>query len=208
MFVRSIQLDSHWEVGFKYDDFRPQSLHMRYDSGIAYTMSLRGFANLEEVHLAITCSSQWQHDAFKRDHADFKSAMESKFWAFAVQYSNDITDVLRDKELQSTKINTRHTLIFDGAFLVGQSNQHDHHERMKDFVWQIRAMDTELPKRPVTVKGLSPLLPGPLLPNTAAVLARVPTGAWSQKYVDDKSISTECTTTGVVLVHDICTEEI
>jgi hypothetical protein len=205
-FVRSIQLNSHWEVGFKDDNFQPQTLHMRYDSGLVYTMSLRGFPNLEEVHLAIGCSSQWQHNAFKRYHPDFGPAMENKCWAFAVQCSNDMTDVLRDNELQSNKINTRHTLIFDGSFVVGQSNQRDHHERMKDFVRRIRAMDTEIPKGPAAVEGLSPVLLGPLLPNTAAVPARAPTGAWGQRYVDDKSISTGCTTTGVVHVHDICTK--
>ena len=110
---------------------------------------------------------------------------------------------LRDDELRSRTVDLSHDLIFDGAFVVGKSNRVEYHARMKDFVWKMRAADAELPKsRQLPYRGRGSLLPGPRLPNTPAIVAPAPTGAWTQPYVNDESISSDSSRFGLVYVHD------
>ena len=199
-FVRSIQLDSHWEVGLKGHVIRPENLVMKSDHGFVLTNASRLFPGLERFHLSIGCAAAWQHDAFLKAHGSVPPELEDRWWKFAKDWANKLVDSIKRSRTKSRKVDVSYSLIFDGAFFAGRSNAAGYRQRMKDFVWKISAIDSELPKRP-TPKELLPVLPGPLLPNTTAVVVRAPTGAWSQKYVNDPSIDSGSSISGVVFRH-------
>jgi hypothetical protein len=109
------------------------------------------------------------------------------WWTFAKQQANGMADFLRSRKIEATN-----SLIFDGAFVPGKSNPVDYRQRMKSFAWKVRAIDAELPKpRKVSYRGRASLLPGPFLPGMTRVNIPAPTGAWTQPYVNDNSISTD-----------------
>jgi hypothetical protein len=200
-FVRSIQLDSHWEMGiFRGGGARlcPENLSMMSDYGIIHTDSSRLFPNLEKFHLSIGVASQWQRDAFQKTRGNIPPAIEDVWWKMVKEWANRLLDSLKRSKAVSRKVDIGYSLIFDGAFLAGKTNDASYWQRMKGFAWNIRGIDADLPKRP-TLKELLPVLPGPLLPNMAAVVARAPMGAWSQKYVNDPSIDSGSPIAGTVV---------
>jgi hypothetical protein len=200
-FVRSIQLESHWEMGFftmgGASRFHPESLSMVQDYGNVHTESSRMFPNLERLHLNIGVAAQWQHDAFQKTRGSIPPAIEDVWWKKVKEWANNLLDSLKRYRTVSHKVDVGYTLIFDGAFFAGKTDD-SYRQRMKDFAWKVRGIDEDLPKRP-TRKELLPALPGPLLPNTTAVVARAPMGAWSQKYVNNPSIDSGSSVSGVVV---------
>jgi hypothetical protein len=196
-FVRSIQLDSHWEVRFSDGEISPDALEIVSDHGIISSTAFRMFRNLQKVHLSIGCALEWQQ------HGGLDSAMESIGWTYACQQTEYMCQILRDSELRSRTVDLSHDLIFDGAFAVGKSNRADYHGRMKDFVWKMRAIDAELPKsRSVAYRGRASFLPGPRLRNMPAIFVPAPFGAWTQLFANDESISSDSSRFGLVYVHD------
>lgn len=202
-FVRSIQLDSHWEVQFRNGEISPEALRIVCDHGIISSTAFGMFRNLQKVHLSIGCALECHHDAFQQQHGQLDSHIEGFCWGVASQQAGYMCQALRDDELRSRTVDLSHYLIFDGAFVVGKSNRVDYHARMKDFVWKMRAADAGLPKsRQLSYRGRGSLLPGPRLPNTPAIVAPAPTGAWSQPFVNDESIFSDSSRFGLVYVHD------
>lgn len=202
-FVRRIQLDSHWEVRLDNGEISPDTLRIVSDHGIISTAAFRRFRNLQKVHLSIGCALQWQHDAFQQQHGGLDPAMESIGWMYASQQAEYMCQMLRDPELRSRTIDVSHDLIFDGAFAVGKSNKADYHARIKDFVWKFRAIEAQLPKsRQPSYRGRASFLPGPRLPNTPAIIAPAPFGAWTQPFVNDESVFSDSSRFGLVHVHD------
>jgi hypothetical protein len=201
-FVRSIQLDSHWVMGFftvgGASRFHPENLRMVSDYGTIHAHASRVFPNLEKFHLSIRVAAQWQHDAFQKIHGNVPPAIEDVWWKKVKEWANTQLDYLRRSKAVSRKVDVGYTLIFDGVFFAGKTNDASYRQRMKDFAWKVLGIDADLPKRP-TRKELLPALPGPLLPNTTAVVARAPMGAWSQKYVNNPSIDSGSSVSGVVV---------
>jgi hypothetical protein len=202
-FVRSIQLDSHWEVQFRNGEISPEALRIVCDHGIISSTAFGMFRNLQQVHLNIGCALEWHHDAFQQQHGGLEERIESFCWGSASQQAGYMCQALRDDGLRSRTVDLSHDLIFDGAFVVGKSNRVEYHARMKDFVWKMRAADAGLPKsRQLAYRGRGLLLPGPRLPNTPAIVAPAPTGAWTQPFVNDESIFSDSSHFGLVYAHD------
>ena len=202
-FVRSIQLDSHFEVRFRNGVVRPEPLLMDCDSGLISSTAFRKLPNLRDVHLSIGFAFEWQHNAFQGTHGNIDPALERICWSYAKQEANAMTDTLERSELRSHTATVRQSLIFDGAFFPGKSNDTNHRQRTKSIAWKISGIDADLPKsRELPYQGLASFLPGPRLPNTPAIVAAVPTGAWAEPYVNDGSIYSYSSRIGPVYVHD------
>ena len=114
-----------------------------------------------------------------------------------------MTDTLERSELRSHKATVRHSMIFDGAFFPGESNDTNYRQRMKAIVWKISGIDADLPEsRKLPYQGLASFLPGPRLPNSPAIVTAAPTGAWAEPYVNDESIYSDSSRVGLVYVYD------
>lgn len=202
-FVRSIRLDSHFEVRFRNGVVRPEPLLMVCDSGLISSTAFRKLPNLRDVHLTIGFAFEWQHDAFQGAHGDIDPALERICWSYAKQEANAMTDTLERSELRSHKATVRHSMIFDGAFFPGESNDTNYRQRMKAIVWKISGIDADLPEsRKLPYQGLASFLPGPRLPNSPAIVTAAPTGAWAEPYVNDESIYSDSSRVGLVYVYD------
>ena len=205
--VRSIQLDSHWEVRFT--ENRIDQLEFVCDQGIISSPALLLFStNLKRVHLSVGCAMQWQHDVF-RNHKDLDEEIEAMCWTFAIDRANNMVGFLRSTDLQSSAVDVSHTLIFDGAFVASQSNKTDYRERMQAFAWKIASLDAVLPKRPkrqLALEGLLPLVPGPPLPRSSGRVPGVLAGPWSRKPTIDENFVTGNALVGSVHQYDICTK--
>ena len=114
------------------------------------------------------------------------------------EWANTLLDSRKRSKAVSRKVDIGYSVIFDGAFFARKTNDASYRQRTKAFAWKLRGIDADLPKRP-TLKELLPVFPGPLLPNTAAVVARAPVGAWSQKYVNNPSIDSGSSVSGTVV---------